>query len=350
MNMDTMTQNLKVRVGLVGCGNIGLRAHLRTCLQLPETEVVAVCDIVEERAQEAAGQSGARPYTDYRQLLEQKDLDMVIVATPNDLHAEMTIAAAEAGKHVLCEKPMAHTLSAAEAMIEAAKTAGVKVMIGQTRHFDHRYVSIKEQLDAGKVGRPVFIRHSARQFLPFPPDGWQWDPARGGGVFLNISIHATDLFRWFFGEDAVEVFTVAKSVRESARAAGCYDHAFITCKFEGGGVGFTEPSWVYPGDFGGTLYAQLDVVGTAGKIQYADKDTNPLLTYTAGKGHELARYFRFMSTTEYAFEEEIRHFARCVLEDREPIISLQHARAALEITLAAQRSAQTGQPVRLPLE
>ncbi len=244
---------------------------------------------------------------------------------------------------------MALTLEEADAMIEAAKKAGVKMMIGQTRHFDHRYVNIKEQLDAGKVGRPVYIRHSARQFLPFPPGAWQWDPKRGGGVFLNISIHATDLFHWFFGKDAIEVFAMAKSVREAARAAGCYDHAFITCKFEGGVVGFVEPSWVYPGDFGGTLYAQLDIVGTEGKIQYADKDTNPMLTYTIEKGHELPRYFEFMSTTEYAFEEEIRHFVRCVLDDREPAVSLQDARAALEMTLAAQRSAETGQPVQLPL-
>ena len=339
----------RIKVGLIGCGNIGARAHLPACAQNPETEVVAVCDIIGERAQAAAEQAGATPYTDYRQLLERQDVDMVIIALPNDLHAEASIAAAEAGKHVLCEKPMALTLEEADAMIETAKKTGVKMMIGQTRHFDHRYVSIKQQLDAGKVGRLVFIRHSARQFLPFPPDAWQWDPQRGGGVFLNISIHATDLFRWFFGEDAVEVFAVAKSVREAARAAGSYDHAFITCKFEGGGVGFAEPSWVYPGDFGGTLYAQLDVVGTAGKIQYADKDTNPMLIYTTEKGHELPRYFEFMSTTEYAFEEEIRHFARGILDDQEPAVSLQHARAALEMTLAAQRSAETGQPVQLPL-
>ena len=338
-----------VRVGLIGCGNIGARAHLPACTQIPEAEVVAVCDIIEERAQAAAGRSGATAYTDYRQLLEREDVDVVIIALPNDLHAEASIAAAEAGKHVLCEKPMALTLGEADAMIEAARKAGVKLMIGHTRHFDHRYTSVKEQLDAGKVGRPVFIRRAERQFLPFPPDAWEWDPERGGGVFLNIGVHCTDLFRWFFGQEAVEVYAVGRSVREMAKARGCYDHAFITCKFEGGGVGFAEPSWVYPGDFGGTLYAQLDVVGTEGKIQYADKDTNPMLIYTTEKGHELPRYFEFMSATEYAFEEEIRHFVRCILDDREPAVSPQDARAVLEMTLAAQRSAETGEAVQLPL-
>jgi predicted dehydrogenase len=142
---------------------------------------------------------------------------------------------------------------------------------------------------------------------------------------------------------------VARSVREAARAAGSYDHAFITLKFDEGGIGFAETSWAYPEGFGGALYAQLDVVGTAGKIQYADKDTNPMLIFAAGRGHELPRYFRFMSTTEHAFEEEIRHFVHCVLDDREPAVSSQDARAALELALAAQRSAEAGQPVQIPL-
>ena len=347
----------RIRVGLIGCGNIGTGGHLPAYAHIPEAELVAVCDTVEERARKAARLSEAVSYTDYRRLLEREDINMVDICLPTYLHAQVAIAAMEAGKHVLCEKPMAHSLEAADAMIEAAQTNGVKLMIGQVRRFDHRYTSIKAQVDAGKVGKPVFIRRAERQFLPFPPDAWQWDPKRGGGVILDIGIHAADLFRWFFGEDAVEAYAAARSVREAAQAAcrgeatpRSYDHAFITYKFEGGGVGFVEASWAYPQGFGGALYAQLDVVGTEGKIQYADKDTNPMLTYTTERGHELPRYFRFMSTTEYAFEEEIRHFVRCILDDREPAISPQDARAALEMALAAQRSAETGEPVHLPLQ
>ncbi|MBE9472100.1 MAG: Gfo/Idh/MocA family oxidoreductase [Chloroflexi bacterium] len=341
----------QIKVGLIGCGNIGAGAHLPAYTHIPEAELVAVCDIIEERVQAAAERSGGTVYIDYRRLLEREEIDMVDICLPSDLHAEATIAAAKVGKHVLCEKPIAHTLEAADAMIEAVKKAGVRLMIGHVRRFDHRYASIKEQLDAGKVGRPVFVRRAERQFLPFPPEAWQWDPRRGGGVILDIGVHATDIFRWLFGreKEAVEVYAVAKSVREAAIAAGSYDHAFITCKFDGGEVGFAEASWAYPQGFGGALYAQLDVVGTEGKIQYADKDTNPMLTYTIEKGHELPRYFRFMSSTEYAFEEEIRHFVRCILDNREPAVSPQDARAALEMALAAHRSAETGEPVSLPL-
>lgn len=338
-----------VGVGLIGCGNIGAAGHLPAYAHIQEAQLVAVCDAVDDLAQAAAQRSGAAAYTDYQQLFRREDVRMVDICLPTYVHAQVAIAAMDAGKHVLCEKPMAHNLEASDAMIKAAQRNKVKLMVGQVRRFDHRYSSIKEQLDAGKVGRTVFIRRAERQFLPFPPDAWQWDPRRGGGVILDIGVHATDLFRWYFGQEAVEVYAVAKSVREAAVAAGSYDLAFITCKFNGGGVGFAEASWAHPQGFGGALYGQLDVVGTEGKIQYGDKDTNPMLIYTTEKGHELPRYFRFMSTTEYAFEEEIRHFVRCILDDREPAVSPEDARAALEMALAAQRSAETGQPVRLPL-
>ena len=337
----------KLRVGLIGCGNIGAGAHLPAYARIPEAELVAVCDIREERAQEAARLSGATPYTDYRQLLEREDIQMVDICLPTNLHAQAAIDAIEAGKHVLCEKPLAHTLDAAGKMIERVRQNGVKFMVGHIRRFDHRYTGIKAQIDAGKIGEPVFIRRAERQLLPFPPDAWQWDPRQGGGVILDIGVHVTDLFRWFFGENAIEVYAVARSVREAAQEAGSFDHAMLTCKFPGGKTGFAEVSWAYPQGFGGTLYAHLDIVGTEGKISYADKDTNPLLIYTPDKGHELPRYFRFMSTTEYAFEEEIRHFVHCVLGDREPAVSLDDAYAALEMALAAQRSAETGEPVRL---
>lgn len=338
-----------LQAALIGCGNIGVGGHLPAYSNIPEVKLVAVCDVEGERAQVAGERAGATPYTDYRRILVRKDVEMIDLCVPTYLHAQLAIEAMRAGKHVLCEKPMAHTMEAADAMREAASRYGVKLMIGQVRRFDHRYASIKEQLDAGKVGRPVFIRRAERQFLPFPPQAWQWDSNKGGGVILDIGVHVTDLFRWYFDQEAIEIFAVAKSVRESAIAANSYDHAFITCKFDGGGVGFGEISWAYPQGFGGALYAQLDIVGTEGKIQYSDKDTNPMLTYDTEKGHSLPRYFRFMSTTEHAFEQEIRHFARCILEDKEPTGGRQHARAALEMALAAQRSAEEGHPIRLPL-
>ena len=112
-------------------------------------------------------------------------------------------------------------------------------------------------------------------------------------------------------------------------------------------MAFAEASWAYPQGFGGTLYAQLDIVGTEGKIEYSDKDSNPMLIYSFETGHSLPRYFKFMSTLEHAFEQEIRHFVHCILNDTDPLVSPQDGRAALEMALAAQRSAKLGEPVHL---
>jgi len=336
-----------VRVGLIGCGNIGASGHLPAYANTSEAKLVAVCDTIEERARMAAERSGALTCTDYQRLLERSDINMVDICLPTHLHARVAIAAMKAGKHVLCEKPMAHTLEAADAMIRSAEENGVKLMIGQLRRFDPRYISIKQQLDEGKVGQPIFIRRAERQFLPFPSHAWQWDVSKGGGVILDIGVHATDLFRWYLGQEAVEVYAVARSVRETAVATDCYDHAMITYKFDNGGLAFAEASWAYPQGFGGTLYAQLDIVGTEGKIEYSDKDSNPMLIYSFETGHSLPRYFKFMSTLEHAFEQEIRHFVHCILNDTDPLVSPQDGRAALEMALAAQRSAKLGEPVHL---
>ena len=338
-----------LQAALIGCGNIGIGGHLPAYSKIPEVKLVAVCDVDRERVDAASELAGAMPYTDYRRILVRKDVQVIDLCVPTYLHAQLAIEAMQAGKDVLCEKPMAHSMEAAGAMRDTASQYGVKLMIGQVRRFDHRYTSIKDQLDAGKVGRPVFIRRAERQFLPFPPQAWQWDPKKGGGVILDIGVHVTDLFQWYFDQEAIEIYAVGKSVRESAIAANSYDHAFITCKFDGGGIGFGEISWAYPQGFGGALYAQLDIVGTEGKIQYSDKDTNPMLTYDMEKGHNLPRYFQFMSTTEYAFEREIRHFVSCILEDKEPMGGRQYAQVALEMALAAQHSAEEGRPIKLPL-
>ncbi len=297
-----------------------------------------------------AAETGAAPCTDYRQLLDDKTIDLVDVCVPTDQHASLTVEALEAGKHVLCEKPMARTLAEAAAMIAASQRANRKLMIGHVRRFDHRYVAIKAAIEAGDVGRPVYIRRAERQWLPFPADAWHWHREAGGGVILDIGVHIADIFHWYFGQMPLSVYAVGRQVRDVARQVNNYDHALIMYEFPDGATGLAEASWAYPRDFGGGLYANLDVVGTDGKVHYSDQDSNPMLAFDAETGAELPRYFRFMSATEYAFEAEIRHFVRCVLTDEQPLVSPQDARLALEMVLAAQLSADSGQPVSLPLQ
>jgi predicted dehydrogenase len=337
-------------VGLIGCGNIGAGAHAPAYAHIPQASVVAVCDWVLDRAEAVAAETGAEPYQDYCQLLARDDVDMVDLCVSTDQHAPLAVEALTVGKHVLCEKPMARSLAEADAMITAAQQTGRKLMIGHVRRFDHRYSAIKAALDAGDVGRAVYVRRAERQWLPFPADTWYWRPESGGGVILDIGVHITDLFHWYFGQTPLSVYAVGRQVRQAAREANSYDHVFMTYRFPDGAVGMAEASWAYFPDFGGGLYASLDIVGTEGRVQYSDQDSNPMLVFADETGAEFPRFFRFMSTTEHAFRAEIEHFVRCILNDCQPAIGLEDARAALEMVLAAQCSADSGQPVFFPLK
>ena len=345
-----MAPSSAVRVGLIGCGNIGARGHAPAYKRIAEATLVAACDIVPEHSNALAVEYEIDEYTDYRRLLERDDIDMVDLCVPTYLHASLAVEALEWGKHVLCEKPIARNLTEADAMIKTARKTGLKLMVGHVRRFDHRYVEINKAITSGEIGAPVYIRRAERQWLPFPASGWHWRPEMGGGVILDIGVHIADLFRWLYSQNPVSVYAVGRKVRQAAREADSFDHVFITYTFPNGAVGLAEASWAYPPDFGAGLYASLDVVGTLGKIQFSDQESNPMLVFDQDTGAAYPRYFQFMSTTEYAFEEEIRHFVDCLLEDSEPTISLADARAALEMVVAAQQSARIGQPIPIPFD
>ncbi len=341
-----MSDKASVRVAMIGCGNIGVKGHLPAYAELPSASLVAVCDAVPARANSIANMTGATPYTQLSELLAREDVDAVDICTPPWTHAVLAIEAAEAGKHILCEKPIAPSLDDADAMIAAAVAHGVRLMIGQTRRFDDRYRTVKAQIEAGRIGRPVYVRRSERQLLPFDADAWYWDTSVGGGVILDIGVHASDQLRWLLDDEPAEVFAVGKAVGAAAREAQSFDYAQITFTFTGGGIGFAETSWAHPGEFGGGQYAALDVVGTDGRIEYSDRDSNPMLTVSAESGLSLPRYFALMSSTEYAFAAEIGAFVDAIATGSEPILDPADARAAVAMALAAQESAATGKVVR----
>lgn len=341
-----MPDNRAIRVALVGCGNIGVKGHIPAYTELRNAAITTVCDADERLAEEAGELTRATVYTDFDELLVKEDIDAVDICTPPWTHAVLAIKAAEAGKHILCEKPIAPSLDDADAMIAAAKANDVKLMVGQTRRFDHRYRTIKDQITAGQIGKPVYIRRAERQFLPFPAGTWYWDTSVGGGVILDIGVHTSDLMRWLFDDEPVEIRTVARAVGQAAKDADSFDYAQITYKFAGGGIGLAETSWAHPGEFGGGQYAALDVLGTQGKLEYNDRESNPMLSYDLDKGITLPRYFSLMSSTEYAFGDEIAAFVASVATGDDPVLDPLDARAAVAMALAAHESALTGKAVR----
>ena len=147
-----MPDNREIRVALVGCGNIGVKGHIPAYAELPGARIATVCDTDKKLAKEAGALTGASVHTDFGELLASENIDAVDICPPPWTHAELAIKAAEAGKHILCEKPIAPSLDDADAMIAAAAANGVRLMVGQTRRFDHRYRAIKGDVADGQRG------------------------------------------------------------------------------------------------------------------------------------------------------------------------------------------------------
>ncbi len=186
-----------LKIGIIGCGGIANGKHLPSLSKLKNVELVAFCDIVEERAKEAAEKYGtpdAKVYTDYQELLKDSSIDVVHVLTPNRSHAEISIASLEAGKHVMCEKPMAKTAAEAEKMVEAAKKSGKKLTIGyQARHsVASRY--LKQAIDAGQLGEIYYAHAKALRRRGTPTWGvFLNEYEQGGGPLIDIGTHSLDL-------------------------------------------------------------------------------------------------------------------------------------------------------------
>jgi predicted dehydrogenase len=196
-----MNGEQKIRFAIIGCGRIAPK-HAESIAALSEAELVAVCDIVPELAQAFADKYQAEPYTDYLEMLKRADLDVVTIATPSGLHAEIGIAAAEAGKHVLVEKPMAMTLETADALIAACHKAGVKLGVIHQNRFNDSIKLLRKALEEGRFGKLTHGQATVRwnrndnYYIQAP---WRGTKLQDGGVLMNQSIHNIDLLQWTFG-------------------------------------------------------------------------------------------------------------------------------------------------------
>jgi predicted dehydrogenase len=251
----------KLKVGIIGCGGIANQKHMPALKALSDDcETVAFCDIIESRAVKAAeefGVPGARVYTDYRDLLKEDEIDVVHVLTPNVSHCPITVAAFEAGKHVMCEKPMAHNTEAAEKMLEAWRRSGKKFTIGYQNRFRPEVQALYRSCQSGELGDIYFAKAHAVRRRAVPTWGvFQNKEAQGGGPLIDIGTHALDLTLWMM--DNYEVESVSGSVfyKMADQVEGnlwgpwdpatyeVEDSAFGFVKMKNGATIFLEASWV----------------------------------------------------------------------------------------------------------
>jgi predicted dehydrogenase len=333
-----------LRVGIVGCGNIFDKGYLPALSRADEIKVLAVCDQDPARSQQARDRTGARQaYTKPGDLFKQPDLDAVFILTPTDTHADLTIQALKSGRHVLCEKPMARSLPDARRMAEVAQQTGKRLMVGHTRRFDDRWLSIREQVRTGRLGDLLYIFRSEHGYNGAPAGDWKWQSDRSGGVLWDVGIHAAELFEWFFGERARQVYARLLRVRPEARGGGGPDGAVVQVEFDSRKQALFSVSWFHPPQWA-PFYATMDLVGTSGKLSYLDRNLHSLVLADPERGLDFPRYSPLLSALSQTFTREISHFARAVADGTPFTISIEEAESPVAIMEAADRSAESNKP------
>ncbi len=331
---------MKLRVGLIGAGRMGKVFAHTLAFNVSEVDLVAIADADETIAREVATRYNvSASFTDYHQMFDNVKLDAVVITTPTATHLEVVRAAAAAGKHIFCEKPLAQTLQGCDEAIAAARDAGIKLMVGFMRRFDAAYRMAKQKIDEGGIGKPVMFKAIGRD-----PKRTSLEFARrenSGGLILDMGIHDFDLARWLMGSEVERVYSEGGClVYPELETVGDIDNAVVNLKFANGAVGNVDVSRnaVYGYDI------RTEILGSEGSLMIGRMQmTDTLILTRQGVLHDTVPYF--MERFGNAYAEEIRSFVTCILEDREPLVTGLDARAATAIGVAATMSLDEGRPV-----
>ena len=331
----------KLPVGIIGLGRMG-QIYARHLAQASGVEIAVISDVVAARAQELADELAVESWTtNYQDLLLDKSVEAVFVTSSTSTHREVVIAAAEMGKAIFCEKPMALTLEDTDAMISAIDSSGVLFQAGFMRRFDHGYVAAKEQIEAGVIGKPVTFKSIGRD--PFCPDLEYARPSVSGGLILDMAIHDFDLGRWLMADEVKRVHTEGGTLAfPQLNSVGDIDNAVVNMLFENGSLGNVEVSRnaVYGYDI------RTEILGTKGGLNVGYYQQTPLLVMTTrGINHDMVPYIvqRFGD----AYRAQTLDFVDRVRAQKEAAVDAYDARAALVIGLAATRSYDEARIVEL---
>ncbi len=326
-----------MRVGIVGVGAMGT-VHAAAWRETP-AEMVGFVASSEATAQPLAAQYGCRTYGSLAELLPA--VDVVDLCTPTHLHHEQTLQAAAAGKHVVCEKPLARTIAQAKAMIAACQAAGVQLLVAHVVRFFPEYVQAKAAVDAGEVGQLAVLRFKRNVFQPKKAeDNWFVDTDKSGGMILDLMIHDFDCARWLAG-DVVRV--MARRVGHQQPSAP-FDHALAILTHANGAISHVEGSWAYPPP---TFRTQFEIAGSLGLILHDSDGTAAVRTFRHQQPTADAPDVPVPNNPllEDPYTTQIKAFYAALAHDAPLAVTADDGLKALEIALAAMESARTGRVI-----
>ena len=337
-----------IRVGIAGCGKIAQVRHLPEYQDHPEAQVYGLFDLNRERAETLAGQYGARAYAKYEDMLADPQIDAISICTANIAHADMTVAALKAGKHVLCEKPMATTLADCERMVQAARENGKVLMIGQNQRLAAAHVKAKELIEQGAIGRVLTFttsfRHGGPETWTVDPGAntWFFDKKRAVmGAMADLGIHKTDLIQFLTGQKGTGVQAMLATLDKKyadGTLIGVDDNAICIYRLSGGAMGTMTASWTdYVGEDNSTI-----LFGTEGVMRiYEDPAHSIVLTKKSG---ETVYYDVDQIQTNDAQTKSgvIDLFIDHLLDEKKPYISGESVLWAMRAVFAALESSEKG--------
>ena len=335
----------KLGVGVLGVGEMGKRHAENLRRLVPEARLVAVADAFPERARQVANELEIdESYGSLEAMLERKEVDAVLIATPDKFHAHAISIAARAGKDIFCEKPLAITLADAEAALAAVAKAGVRLQVGFMRRYDPAYASAKSRIETGEIGEPVIFKSVGRDKDAPPISAFQSNV--NGMLFYTNTIHDFDLARWLMHDEVTEVHAhTTVAIRPEIAKYGDVVASVVNLKFERGAIGNVESyqQAVYGYD------VRTEIVGSKGAIFVGTLQQTPVVFLSANGGiQNLADHFLTRFADAYLLE--MRDFVHNVLHDKPLRVSGEDGVRALAIAVAAETSHLQAKPAKVALE
>jgi myo-inositol 2-dehydrogenase/D-chiro-inositol 1-dehydrogenase len=336
-----MSSHSELRLAVIGAGRIG-RIHARDLAQrVVGAQVVAIADPRMEAAREVADRLHIPQVVgDHQELLGDPSIDAIAICSSSDTHGQIISEAAQAGKHIFCEKPVACDLAQIDQALSAVARAGVKLQVGFNRRFDPSFRRVREMVAAGEIGQPHILRITSRDPAP-PPIGYV---RVSGGIFFDMTIHDFDMARYLMGSEVVEVYAVGGvRVDPAIGQAGDIDTAVVTLCFENGAYGTIDNSRqaVYGYD------QRVEVLGSGGLLAAENPARDSHIHANAEGVHTARPPDFFLQRYAEAFVAEMQAFVDSIHEGLEPLVTGKDGRAAVVLAMAAQRSLDERRPVRV---
>lgn len=333
-----------IKFGIAGCGRIA-RVHANEILASPQAELVAVSDIDPRALRDFASYYNVKGYRDYKKMLEEQDLDVVVICTPSGLHAKMGIMAAWSGIHVLVEKPLAMTLADADMLVNACEKAGVILSVVMQKRFNRFFQILKSAVDDGRFGK---LSHASatvrwnRDEAYFLSNPWRGRKAKDGGVMMNQAIHIIDILSWLMGGvESVYAYTATR-----CRPIEAEDVGVAALKFRNGALGTIEAaSTVFPRN----LEQTIAVFGEMGTVVIGGEKADTVMTWRFSETREDDQMACLEEgakcSVEPGHQAVLQDMVKAILTGGRPVVDGREGRKALEIVLGIYRSSETGMPV-----